>query len=424
VVEPVTYPQRAELIADMCGVLKAARRPLPADQKHYDLDLAGWDLVRRLSNRLARHLSFEHLERPQLQNALRDAVKTYKNPPDGKRPDSKTFAGEVLDGLAQEPLRRTVYLGVRDLTLVYGTTVGNVRFLALADDDVLVESFARFGDRAPAMVCEVEVVGGTTDWLRDRAREAAENALALVRQQFMFGFAAKIYLQQVMFGLDGTYTFRDDSGVARPGWWREPKPMLTDLSKGNLSDWYATLVSLSERYTGLSPELRERVDTCVDWLDVAALSDRWRIIIPAIFSAMESLLVPETAGLKAAVVTVRSVAVHVAAGEGFFDPGDVLMGYQLRSDLVHGSPTTDVPDNEATDFAEFRRLWAFKVFCDYLTLAETINATTVRDIVTHLDSGACIEICAWLNDHGGSSIVEEYQDAIKSGADALKTDGA
>ena len=84
------------------------------------------------------------------------------------------------------------------------------------------------------------------------------------------------------------------------------------------------------------------MDTCIDWLDVAALSDRWRIIIPAIFSGMEALLVPETIGLKAEIVTVRSVAVHAALDHGFFDPGEIMAAYRLRSDLIHGTPTSEI----------------------------------------------------------------------------------
>jgi hypothetical protein len=194
---------------------------------------------------------------------------------------------------------------------------------------------------------------------------------------------------------------------------RDPAPFPMDLTGPTISEWRAKLDGLSTDSRVLAPELRERVDACVDWLDVAARSDRWAIIIPAAFSAMEALLVPEKAGLKAGVVTVRSVAVHVAVGERFFDPGNVMAGYQLRSDLVHGTPTSDVLEKEATEFAEFTRLWAFEVFRDYLKLAQAISAEGIAAIVRHLDSGPCEEVCSWLEEHGGSSIVAEYRDALR-----------
>jgi hypothetical protein len=340
------------------------------------------------------------------------AVRRYKSPQGRQGRSNKEFAAEVLDGLAREPMRRTLCLGVQHLKLPHGTTVGNARFLLLSEDEALARSFARFGDAAPEMVCEVEAVGGTEDLLRDRARLAAEGALALVRQQVLFGGMNKIYLDQVIFGLDGTYTWREGAGYAGAGWWRLTQPIPRDYTTGSHSDWLAKLDGLSADYRAVAPGLGERIDTCVGWLDVAARSDRWRIIIPALFSAMEAILVPEKSGLKAGVVTVRSVAVHVAREEMFLDPGEIMLGYSLRSDLVHGTPRMDVPDKEATDFAESRRRWAFEVFRDYLKLAKDIGAATVTDVVSHLDSEHCENVCAWLEEHGGSDIVAEYKDAL------------
>jgi hypothetical protein len=263
------------------------------------------------------------------------------------------------------------------------------------------------------MVCEVDVVGGTVDHLRDRARRIAEDALALVRQQVLFGGFAKTYLDEDMFGLDGKYTFREGTGYAQAGWWRQARPIPRDYTQGNQGEWLAGLDGLSADYGVVAPELHERVNTGLGWLDVAARSDHWRIMLPALFSAMEAILVPETSSaLKAGVVTVRSVAVHVALDEGFFDPGEIMLGYESRSDLVHGKPTAGVPDKEATGFAETRRLWAFQVFRDYLKLAKTIEATTVYDIVSYLDSQYCDKVCAWLDEHGGTPIVAEYKKSL------------
>jgi hypothetical protein len=212
----------------------------------------------------------------------------------------------------------------------------------------------------------------------------------------------------VLYGFDGTWTWREGSTTGRAGWWREnPAPFSMELAHPNGEDWRARLAKLSELYSSVAPDLRQRVDTCIEWLDVAALSNRWRIIIPAIFSGMEALLVPETMGLKAEVVTVRSAAVHVALEHGFFDPGEIMMAYSVRSDLVHGSPTQEYFEEEVTAFAESRRHWAFRVLCDYLELANVVGATTVDDIVSHLDRGACNDVCRWLEKYGGSKIVDK-----------------
>lgn len=299
------------------------------------------------------------------------------------------------------------------------TAVGDARFLLLSEDQELAQSFARFGDAAPKMVCEVEAAGGTEDHLRDRARGAAEDALALVRQQVLFGGRSKIYLDQVIFGLNGTYTWREDAEYATAGWWRQTRPIPMDFTAGDPDKWLAQLADLAIDYSVVAPGLRERVDTCVQWLDVAARTDRWRIMLPAVFSAMEAILVPETSSaLKAGVVTVRSVAVHIALDKEFFSPGEIMQGYVLRSYLVHGTPASGVPDKEATDFAESRRYWAYTVFRDYLKLAKAIEAAEVAEIVGHLDREHCDKVCTWLEERGGSEIVAEYRKSMAPKAPA------
>lgn len=413
------YPQRASLIADLCGLWKAARRPLPPEWRTSILDGDGWDLLYGLADRLARHLSFEHLTRRELRDALTSAVRRYKVPGGRNGLDNRRFAAEVLDGLAQEPLRRTVYLGVQHLTLPHQTTVGDVRFLLLSEDQELARSFTHFGDLAPRMACEVTAAGGTEALLLDRARRAAEDALALVRQQVLFGGRSKIYLDQVIFGLSGTWTWRAGAEYARAGWWRQTRPIPMDFTAGDPSVRLAGLAGLTADYGAVAPGLRQRIDTCVGWLDVAARTDRWRIMLPAVFSAMEAVLVPETSSaLKAGVVTVRSVAVHIALDKEFFSPDDIMLGYSLRSDLVHGTPTSGVPDKEATDFAESRRYWAYTVFRDYLKLAAAIKAAEVTDIIGYLDREHCDKVCAWLEASGGPEIVAEYRKSVAPRASA------
>jgi hypothetical protein len=394
-------------------MLKAARRPLGSEWERFGLDADGWRQLDLLARRLIRHMYFEHLGLESIRDSLHQGAVRYRAIAPDRRPTAREYAAEVLDPMAQEPMRRTVYLGVEHLKLPHDTVVGSVRFLDLSHDTELAEAFARFGDAAPELVCAVEVIAATDELLRERARNKAELALGLIRQQNLFGFNSKIYLDQIIYGLDGRYTWRDGTTIARAGWWRhKPHAIPMDLAHPNGAEWRAKLDELSALYSALAPDLRERVDTCIDWLDVAALSDRWRIIIPALFSGMEALLVPETVGLKAEVVTVRSVAVHVAVGHPFFDPSHIMGAYTLRSDLIHGNPTPDVLDKDAADFADFRRIWAFRVLCDYLELARSIGATKVREIVSHLDNGKCVEVCAWLKEHGESAIVSEYRRVV------------
>jgi hypothetical protein len=203
------YPDRARLIADMCAVIKAARRPLDHDWNRTGLDREGWHTLFRLANRLCRHLYFEHMERNKLRDALQSVVLEYRAIAKGERPKAKALAAEVLDGLAQEPMTRTVLLGLEHLKLPHGTVVGEVTFIRVDQDNDLEEVWNRYWPPASELACQVEVQGGSTDFLVARARSTAETALGIVRLQTLFGFNSKIYLDQVMFGFDGLFAIRD-----------------------------------------------------------------------------------------------------------------------------------------------------------------------------------------------------------------------
>ena len=125
------YSDRAELIGAMLPVLKAARRRLPPEWEPFGLDRDGWNDLDRLLGRLIRHTSFEHLKRQDIRTALHDAALEYRQTPVGERRSAREVAAGALDAMAQEPMHRTVYLGLAHLSLPDGTTIGDVRFLDL-----------------------------------------------------------------------------------------------------------------------------------------------------------------------------------------------------------------------------------------------------------------------------------------------------
>lgn len=399
----------------MLPILKAARRPLVGEWQRTGLDAEGWTHLGRLADDLVRHPYFEHHKLKEIRESLADATRRYRALQPSERPKPRDYAAAVIDPIASQPMVRTLYLGVENLDLPHDTVVGDVRLVEVSSDAELAEAFSIFEDAAPRLVCEVEVTAGTLDLLRQRARDRANTALGLIRQQNLFGFNSKIYLDQVLYSLDGKWTLREHGRIARAGWWREKAtPIPMDLAHPNGADWRKQLTELSDLYSTVGPSLRIRIDTCIEWLDVAALSNRWRIIIPAVFSAIESLLVPENVGLKAGLVTVRSVAVHFAVDRTFFDPADIVTAYRLRSDLVHGTPRPDVLDEGATSFAEMRRRWAFDVMRDYLTLIANTGLDDVRDVATYLDTERGDAVCTWLDEFGAKDIVRDYRSARRA----------
>lgn len=406
-----TYPDRAALVSEMCALLRCARRPLSEEDARYGIDDDATRRLYRLAHRLACHGYFEHRTRDALVEGLRSHFDEYRSRlAERPRPDLREFSGRALDDLAAAPGTWEVVFGLEHVDLPAGLRIGDVTFLHGEDAPDIAQAFREMLRDVPRLLAATIVVAGTGELARLRAKRSVERALALVRQNLMFGFRSKMYPGQLAFGFDGRYVIRFPDGVARAGWWARTRPIDMDLSAQ--TEWAERLTQMAQLRDSLHPPVNERVDTALEWMDVAARSESWRTMLPAVFSAMEALLVPERSGKKAGAVTVRSVAVHVALGEGFFDPARTVAGYEWRSRLVHGSPTADVDDQEFNDFAEDRRLWGFMVFGDYLKLANRLGLHDVHAIVRTLDEQTSPEVCQWLLEHGGGEVVAEYHDLL------------
>lgn len=402
------YPDRANLVNSMCQLLKTARTPLTGKWRGYGLVEKGWHQLDRLTHILSGHLYFEHCERKAIRLQLLSDLNRYRALRErGEVLNSKQFATEVLDALAKPPTHWLVYFGVHHLELAGEIAIGDVRFVHIDEEEGLAGAFGFFGWEVPKLLCSVPVVAGNEKLALLRARRSADMALALIRQKVLYGFAAKVYLDQVAFGLDGTYAWRVEREYFS-GWWPvQEHPLEMDLSAQN--DWTESLKKLSECREVCCPEIRNRVDTALEWLDIAAHTENWRITLTTVFSAMEALLVPENSGTKAAAVTVRSVAVHAALDKRFFHPIEAYNAYLSRNYLVHGGVTLDMNEIDLTALAEDRKTWAFRVFSDYLLLVATSGFKDLREMISYLDTQFGDKVCDWLTENGMKKIVDEYQ---------------
>jgi len=175
----------------MTRILKLARRPQPSHATGPgDLDDERWYQLHLLVERLVRNANFEYLERKEIRKELLDAVSSYRAMDPTKRPESREFSASTIDSIARDPTSGTVFLGIKHLRLPHDTKVGGAQFLDPTQDPDLLEAWTRLGTPVPMLVCAVDVTAGTTELLLDRAREKAATALALLRQQNLFGFVA------------------------------------------------------------------------------------------------------------------------------------------------------------------------------------------------------------------------------------------
>jgi len=149
-------------------------------------------------------------------------------------------------------------------------------------------------------------------------------------------------------------------------------------------------------------------------MDIEARAPTWKTQIPAIFTAIESLLVPENCGHKAEVVTVRSVILQLTLGESFFHPGYTYDAYLVRCELLHGSRIDTDVTGEIEDLAGTCQRWAREILSGYITYALQNNATTPKALVQSLDrSKAAASARHWFQQDGrDAEIVVKYRKEI------------
>jgi hypothetical protein len=145
------------------------------------------------------------------------------------------------------------------------------------------------------------------------------------------------------------------------------------------------------------------------------VDQRWRVALPAIFAAMEAILVPETSGRKAELVTVRSVIVHVAADEGFFSPKFVMDGYEVRSRLVHGGSFRDDDPARLPESVASEVMWAYLVLRDFLRFASKSTSQSIQGLMREVDASTSADkTINWFRQQpGGEKVVNDYKEAVR-----------
>jgi hypothetical protein len=300
-------PRRSELIGEITNLFRVARRqvnPLDAglvagtSAGHLVLDADGARRLHRLVTKLVSHEYFEHLSEQEIELALMKLVGEYQA---GQR-DAK-MAANFIDQTAKAPCQSRVFFGVRHLTLPQTVDLGIARFLTAGEADFLRPVLGPDVFAACSTYCEVVATGGTTATLTDRARDQARRALSLLRLHLRHALRFA-HRDQLLFELHSHYVVEYANGILLWGWRRDPEPIGLDLS-GAAEEWTATLEAEGHTLANLARPFRDRVDTALEWMEVASRERSWKVKIPAIFSAIEALLVPEDCSHKAEVVTVR-----------------------------------------------------------------------------------------------------------------------
>ncbi len=417
-----TFPDRPQLLADLMTLLKAARRSVSLNDSglqpstgfnERDLDIEGDRLLDQFVHKLVRNLHFEHHDQRELSDALDAVLAKYQTAyRGGHRSPIKEIATAFIDGRARPPASARVFFGVRHLGLPVAVDVGLARFTPSKEVTFLEPILGADVFAECSLYCAVLATGGTTRKLVERAEHGAMLAGSLLRLHLRSSLPS-LYREQLLFDLHSRYVVVRKDGSARWGFHRRHQPK--SLEGFQLPpDWTAVVEADGHSICSLPADLRVRVDIALEWMDIEARAPTWKTQIPAIFTAIESLLVPENCGHKAEVVTVRSVILQLTLGESFFHPGYTYDAYLVRCELLHGSRIDTDVTGEIEDLAGTCQRWAREILSGYIAYASQNNATTPRMLVQGLDhSKAAASARHWFQQDGrDAEIVVKYRKAI------------
>jgi len=423
---PLTgYKEEASLRGDLVVILRNAlkTRPEMSDREHIGIAWGSpWQAIDRPTYRrlvqlnwsLARHLNFEHLSHKDREDSVLGAIAELRR--SSIRPDIREFAGAVLMEMAKPARSLVIYLGVNHLKVKKALTIGEVEILTKAQAKRAIDNNKWPSEFNSSPSFARVTIAGTNPQLRlQRARFAVQEALGAARLvlQEELGRMGGVR-EQWLFDLNGTWVARYGARWSS-GWWRKPEPMLLELPDD--PQWSDPIKIFDESLALVPERFRACCRTAIGWLDAATREGYWRISIPMVYSAMESILVPETTGLKAEVVTVRSIAMQVALGKPFRDPNKTLLGYGVRNELIHGGATFGFDEKEAEDLRVDRQWWAFGVLKDFLLYIRESEHDKLLGAMRDLDrSESMQQVIEWFEQHGAEKLVTQYRKAVGTGA--------
>lgn len=417
-----TFTDRRQLIADLTALLKITRRRVSLDDSALNfsrgstalyLDDDGFELLDRLVQKLVRHLHFEHHAQRALKDGLTAVLADYQTAyRGGNRSRIKEIATTYIDATARSPESAQVFFGIVRLAIPNAVDVGIACFLPASEVPFLEPVVGSDNFAQCSTYCAMTATGGTTAKLVERAEHSAMLAGSLLRLHLRSSFR-NLHREQLLFDLHSRYAIVRKDGSTRGGFHRRHQPASLEVSQLP-PDWTAVVEAEGHSIRLLPARLRDRVDTALEWMDIEARAPTWKTQVPALFSAIESLLVPEDCGHKAEVVTVRSVILQLTLGESFFHPGYTYDAYLVRCDLLHGSPIDADVTGEIKELARTCQLWAREILSGYITYASQNNATTPKALVQSLDrSKAAASARHWFQQDGrDAEIVVKYRKEI------------
>ena len=220
-------------------------------------------------------------------------------------------------------------------------------------------------------VARMKVKGGTLRAAQYRALERASMLCDELRIAHSSSLMVHLDDIDLAFGTGWNKVRGNGSSIHRPGRLAGKPVLWNEESFRAALDYLTPLYDL--RATA-RPDVQERVELAIRWFGMArSVGTPWAMKLIALFAGLEAILIKgEGEQRKGAALAIRAALLSIARDGHFRDPGEALVLYRDRSELVHGARAT-------ADEGLFRR--TFSVAADALR-----NYITVATRDTHIQS--------------------------------------
>ena len=197
----------------------------------------------------------------------------------------------------------------------------------------------------------------------------------------------------------------------RTGWERGFQPMECELSGPLAQSTKCFVEQLSPLYDGtIHGKLHDALLRSLQWIGTSITRQNFDDKVVDLCTALEAALTTKGDPKKGEAITLRSMLLSMALGDGFPSPRELYHLYELRSRVVHGAALGVCGESD------YRRLrWrAQETVLNIIRLThmqETI--TRPSRLITFLESGEWMERAVrWLEDWRDKYTQDEYTKAL------------
>jgi len=297
-------------------------------------------------NELRSESALEYLKDSELKNALWhftceiiSRYSVYKNT--GKLKEKiDVFLSDILRPLEEyEVLVPILYLDAKDLEIKIGDViVKKFDEMALEEWGIRKDTiiFEEIVNKTMAIIPEK---GNNPKLVCDRARKKADFVIRCL--QVSISTNSLTCDKNTLFKQDENICYRNkDTPSSVGGWWQSsykpfPIDVTEDLEK-SINKFLSSVPEILEEGK-LPPKLREQFRRALTWIGRSIEEEDPDIKIIFLSMALEAILTRKSDKKKGETLAYRMLLLHFHVDKPVTPPANVLLIYELRSKIVHGS---------------------------------------------------------------------------------------